>query len=299
MTLYLRLIEHPPGHVFIDGTTEKSLEEHGGSIGRAEHCDLVLPDETKSISKIHALIHFRDGIYYLTDVSTNGVFVNNDTVPIGKGNTKQIIESDCFRVGGYVLQASMHKKTASSAEIYSLPKNKVSEGMEDELEKLLADNSDGGLSEFLVEDNHNYNVNSYKNDAVGQERSIDELLSDFADDDTFDIQDLVPVNNLSVQRSYNPPPMPSNMNSFSPKVAPVTSAQDTLRIARFIYDEIAKEMTVDNFEAMFPDLNVSVTHKWLSKKNENYNKENLELFFKKFLERKATIIGSALDKIKK
>jgi type VI secretion system FHA domain protein len=298
MTLYLRLIEHPFGRVFLDGTIEKSLEEHGGSIGRAEHCDFVLQDETKSISKIHALIHFRDGIYYLTDVSTNGVSVNNDTIPIGKGNTKQIIEGDSFRIGPYVLQASMHKKTATSAEIYSLPKNKMADTVEDELEKLLSDHNDSGLNEFLIEDNHSYHANSYKNEAVGQERSIDELLSDFAEDDSFDLHGLVPVNNLSVQRSYNPPPMPSNIHSFSGKTVPVTSSQDSLRIARFVFDEIAKEITIDNFEAMFPALN-KATQKWFGKNSENYNQENLELFFKKFLERKATIIGSALDKIKK
>lgn len=105
MALNLQVIHKPENIVLVNEF--KKFVEQGGSIGRADHCDLQLIDDSNHISKIHALIHFRDDMYFITDVSTNGVFVNGETVPIGKGNTKQILQGEKIQIGGYVIQASL------------------------------------------------------------------------------------------------------------------------------------------------------------------------------------------------
>jgi type VI secretion system protein ImpI len=46
-------------------------------IGRNQHLDFCLPDENHFISGRHCEIGPKDGAYYLTDVSTNGTFVNS------------------------------------------------------------------------------------------------------------------------------------------------------------------------------------------------------------------------------
>ena len=58
----------------------------GGGIGRAHDNDWVLPDPLRYLSAHHARVQFRDGSYFLVDTSTNGVFVNDGTVPIGRRN---------------------------------------------------------------------------------------------------------------------------------------------------------------------------------------------------------------------
>src|SRR5256885_14020948 len=56
----------------------------GGTIGRSADNDWVLPDPLRYVPAHHARVLFRDGHFYLEDVSTNGVFVNDDEQPLAK-----------------------------------------------------------------------------------------------------------------------------------------------------------------------------------------------------------------------
>src|SRR5215470_13086878 len=56
----------------------------GGTIGRSADNDWVLPDPQRYVSAHHARIQFREGHFYLQDVSTNGVYVNDDMEPLAK-----------------------------------------------------------------------------------------------------------------------------------------------------------------------------------------------------------------------
>ncbi|MET3726120.1 type VI secretion system-associated FHA domain protein TagH [Sphingomonas trueperi] len=53
------------------------LDGHGALIGRSPHADWHLPDPRHHISSRHCEIGYRDGTYLLTDLSTNGTFVND------------------------------------------------------------------------------------------------------------------------------------------------------------------------------------------------------------------------------
>jgi type VI secretion system protein len=75
----------------------------GGSIGRATDNDWVLPDPLRYMSAHHARIHFRDGRYLLEDVSTNGVFVNDDEQPLGQRGPHALQNGDVLRLGDYQL----------------------------------------------------------------------------------------------------------------------------------------------------------------------------------------------------
>src|ERR1700739_3832537 len=44
----------------------------GGTIGRSADNDWVLPDPLRYVSAHHARVQFREGHFYLQDVSTNG-----------------------------------------------------------------------------------------------------------------------------------------------------------------------------------------------------------------------------------
>src|SRR5260370_6881272 len=54
----------------------------GGTIGRSTDNDWVLPDPSRYVSAHHARVQFREGHFYLQDVSTNGVYVNGDMEPL-------------------------------------------------------------------------------------------------------------------------------------------------------------------------------------------------------------------------
>lgn len=71
-------------------------------IGRSNENDLVIVDSV--ISKMHAVIFCRDGLYYISDMgSTNGTTV--DDFPVASGKTLQIKDSSRISFGrlGFVL----------------------------------------------------------------------------------------------------------------------------------------------------------------------------------------------------
>jgi type VI secretion system protein ImpI len=58
------------------GPLRVQVEGRGLDIGRDQHLDWTLPDPSRHVSSKHCEIRFRDGGYWLHDVSTNGTFVN-------------------------------------------------------------------------------------------------------------------------------------------------------------------------------------------------------------------------------
>jgi type VI secretion system FHA domain protein len=84
----------------------------GGSIGRAHDNSWVLPDPQLHLSGQHALIHFRQGAWYLEDTSTNGVYVNGAALPLGRGSPHALRDGDQIGIGDYRLQANIDTDVA-------------------------------------------------------------------------------------------------------------------------------------------------------------------------------------------
>ena len=75
--------------------------EDGGTIGRSLESDWILPDPQRYLSGKHATIDYQSGTYYLADVSTNGVYVNDEEEPLGKGNPRRLFNGDRIRMGDF------------------------------------------------------------------------------------------------------------------------------------------------------------------------------------------------------
>jgi type VI secretion system FHA domain protein len=81
----------------------------GATIGRAPSNDWVLPDPQRYVSARHARIACRNGQYFVEDLSTNGVFVNEDERPLGKDTARQLCSGDVLRVGEYQLVVAVEE----------------------------------------------------------------------------------------------------------------------------------------------------------------------------------------------
>ena len=77
------------------------FREDGGTIGRSLENDWILPDPDRFISGRHATIDYQSGAYYLADVSSNGVYVNDEEQPLGKGNPRRLFDGDRLRMGDF------------------------------------------------------------------------------------------------------------------------------------------------------------------------------------------------------
>lgn len=79
----------------------REFSEDGGIIGRSLHSDWILPDPDRYISGKHATVDYQSGAYYLADISSNGVYVNDEDQPLGKGNPRRLFNGDRIRMGDF------------------------------------------------------------------------------------------------------------------------------------------------------------------------------------------------------
>jgi type VI secretion system FHA domain protein len=88
-----------------------SIDELGGTIGRADNNQLVLPDQDRTISRLHAQVVYRSGHYAVIDLGANAVLHNGQ--PIGHGREAPIQPGDELEIGGYkIAVASAHAAVA-------------------------------------------------------------------------------------------------------------------------------------------------------------------------------------------
>ncbi|MBT8086290.1 MAG: type VI secretion system-associated FHA domain protein TagH [Woeseia sp.] len=87
--------------------SERSFSQHGGTIGRGLQSDWILPDEERFISGRHAAIDYQGGAYYVADISTNGVYINDEPEPLGKGNFRRLFDGDRLRMGDFEFDVSI------------------------------------------------------------------------------------------------------------------------------------------------------------------------------------------------
>ena len=111
-TLRLRVVSDQRRSLADRSTAVFSIE--GGTIGRSADNDWVLPDPLRYVSAHHARVLFREGHFYLQDVSTNGVFVNDDMEPLAKRGSSgyRLANGDVLRMGEYHIVAALDQHPA-------------------------------------------------------------------------------------------------------------------------------------------------------------------------------------------
>lgn len=85
--------------------SEKSMNQGSMAIGRSSDNDWVLPDPERLVSSQHCVIQYKDGRYYLTDNSTNGVELVSAGIRMRRGNSEPLQDGELIRIGDYEIQA--------------------------------------------------------------------------------------------------------------------------------------------------------------------------------------------------
>jgi len=107
MTLRLRIVSDQ--RRLLGDRSSITFTVDGGSIGRSADNDWVLPDPLRYVSAHHARVEYRDGQFFLEDLSTNGVFVNDDERALAKAKPMghPLTTGDIIRMGDYHIVASV------------------------------------------------------------------------------------------------------------------------------------------------------------------------------------------------
>jgi len=85
------------------------------SIGRASGNDWVLADPERHLSKTHCYIAYSGGRYVLTDVSTNGVFINGARDRVARDQGVVLNDGDEIRLGDHVISVTEVQSSARPA----------------------------------------------------------------------------------------------------------------------------------------------------------------------------------------
>ncbi len=83
------------------GREIRSLDQGRLTIGRGPGNDWVLADPQHHLSRTHCVIAFLEGSYVLTDLSTNGVFVNGAADSLSPDRRLVLADGDEIRLGNY------------------------------------------------------------------------------------------------------------------------------------------------------------------------------------------------------
>lgn len=96
---------------------QAGFDELGGTIGRADNNQLVLPDPERTISRVHARIVFRAGGYTIVDNGSNPISVNGQV--LGSGREQPLKGGDQVQIGGYLLAVSEGQGAAAAADPFA------------------------------------------------------------------------------------------------------------------------------------------------------------------------------------
>jgi len=105
MDLILTVIAEPASTNMLNHT--KVFSQKGGTLGRAENNQWVLPDPSRVVSSQHCQIKFDPSGYLLLDVSTNGLFINESEQALGADKPHALKDGDIFTLGDYKLRANL------------------------------------------------------------------------------------------------------------------------------------------------------------------------------------------------
>src|ERR1700742_2371731 len=89
------------------GPIRIEVKGRGLDLGRDSHLDWTLPDPGRSISGKHCEIRYRDGGYWLHDVSTNGTFVNGADYRLDAPYLLR--DGDRLNIGPYIIAVAVEE----------------------------------------------------------------------------------------------------------------------------------------------------------------------------------------------
>ncbi|MCR4520880.1 MULTISPECIES: type VI secretion system-associated FHA domain protein TagH [Bosea] len=91
----------------------------GLDIGRDQHLDWALPDPSRAVSGRHCEIRFRDGGWWLRDISTNGTFVNGGEHRVQSPYRLQ--NGDRLEIGHYIIAVAIEGEAGQAADVAPAP----------------------------------------------------------------------------------------------------------------------------------------------------------------------------------
>lgn len=105
MSLVLTTLRVPPGAAL----QRYEIVRNSVSVGRGQECDWVLPDVDRTLSKIHCLLLKQGGRWFITDISSNGTWINGEL--LDPGLPRPIHHGERLILGEYEIEIWIQEHT--------------------------------------------------------------------------------------------------------------------------------------------------------------------------------------------
>ncbi|MEL7297945.1 MAG: type VI secretion system-associated FHA domain protein TagH [Pseudomonadota bacterium] len=154
--------------------------EHGGTIGRAEHNEWVLPDQRRYVSSVHASIEARNDGFYLVDTSMNGVFVNGSSTALGPTTPVELRVGMKLRMGNYHIVVAEVKQSTGDSVATMLGAHLLDDDDPIQLSDALLDagRAVGERSPDLASVNQDLSAELLVEDDIAEKLDLESLLDD-------------------------------------------------------------------------------------------------------------------------
>lgn len=109
MTLLLTLEQGPRSQA----VRQTRLDKGELVIGRGPDADWQIDDPDMFVSRAHCKITAEQDGYFVTDMSSSGLFIDDTGSPLGAGNSTRLKSGMRLRLGDYVLWVDLQSQAAS------------------------------------------------------------------------------------------------------------------------------------------------------------------------------------------
>lgn len=157
-------ITYSPENITLTQTSYEFSDE-GGTLGRGSNNFWVLEDPNKYMSSVHAKISCVGKKYYLTDMSTNGTFINGSSEPVGNGNQVLITDGDQFTISDYEFVVKLNNELS----LDTIQNSADSDPFADLNSFSAPTSSDLGADDFFKEMGSNDPFPSFNSDSTNNE----------------------------------------------------------------------------------------------------------------------------------
>lgn len=101
------------------------LESELLSIGRGPDNHWVLPDDNLYLSGKHCIVNRKNDSFIITDLSTNGVYLDTQDTPLGRGRSAVLKHGSLIRIGDYRISVSIDQPSGRQADAVAFHGNEL------------------------------------------------------------------------------------------------------------------------------------------------------------------------------
>ncbi|HEY0198075.1 MAG TPA: type VI secretion system-associated FHA domain protein TagH [Rhodanobacter sp.] len=110
-TLTLAVLGHQAAQ--FGSRSQRAFSGKDGSIGRSEDCDWVL--SASGVSRVHAMVRYLNGLYFIEDRSTNGMLLNG--APLIRGAPTPLKDGDRLQIDAFEVSVRMEQDSETVVQV--------------------------------------------------------------------------------------------------------------------------------------------------------------------------------------